>query len=60
MKKFEDPIVAEIHETRAKLLAKYGGAEGYAKHLRDIEAELKDRIVSREPRPPISTRRKVS
>ena len=60
MKKFEDPIVAEIHETRAKLLAKYGGTEGYAKHLRDIEAELKDRIVSREPRPPISTRRKVS
>ena len=60
MKNFEDPIVAEIHETRSRLLAKYGGSEGYAKHLRELEAELKDRIVTREPRPPVKTHRKVS
>ena len=58
--KFRDPIVAEIHETRAKLLKKYGGSEGYAEHLRQLESELKDRIVDRAPRPPAKTHRKVS
>ena len=60
MKKFEDPIVEEIHETRAKLLAKYGGSEGYAQHLREIEAELGDRVVEHDSRPPVRTHRKVS
>ena len=58
--KFRDPIVAEVHETRAKLLERYGGSEGYAEHLRQLEVELKDRLVNREPRRPIKTRRKVS
>ena len=58
--KFRDPIVAEVHDTRAKLLKKYGGSEGYADHLRQLEAELKDRIVDRAPRPPVKTHRKVS
>ena len=60
MKKFEDPIVEEVHQTRARLLKKYGGSEGYAQHLRELEVELGDRLVMREPRPPIKTRRKVS
>ena len=60
MQKFEDPIVEEIHETRAALLAKYGGSEGYAQHLREIETELGNRIVNRDARPPVTTRRKVS
>ena len=60
MKKFEDPIVEEVHQTRAKLLAKYGGSEGYAEHLRQLEIELADRLVSRQPRPPVMTHRKVS
>ena len=59
-KKFDDPIVEEVHETRAKLLRKYGGAEGYAAHLRELEAKLGDRVVSGKPRPPVTTRRKVS
>lgn len=58
--KFEDPIVAEVHEARAKLLKKYGGSEGYAEHLRELEAELNVRIVDRAPRPPVKTHRKVS
>jgi len=57
---FKDPIVAEVHETRAKLLKKYGGSEGYAEHLRQLEAELKDRVVDRAPRRPVTTHRKVS
>jgi hypothetical protein len=57
---YQNPIVAEVHETRSKLLAKYGGSEGYAEHLRQLEAELKDRLVERDPRPPVTTRRKAS
>jgi hypothetical protein len=57
---FSDPIVQEVHETRAKLLEKHGGSEGYAEHLRQLESELADRLVTREPRPPVKTHRKVS
>ena len=60
MKKYEDPIVEEVHQTRARLLQKYGGSEGYAKHLRQLETELADRLVSRKPRPPVATNRKAS
>lgn len=58
--KFRDPIVAEVHDTRAKLLKKYGGSDGYAEHLRQLETELEDRVVDRAPRPPVKTHRKVS
>ena len=59
-KKLDDPIVEEVHQTRAKLLQQYGGADGYAAHLRELEAKLGDRVVSGKPRPPVATRRKVS
>jgi hypothetical protein len=52
MADYEDPIVKEVHETRTRLLAKYGGAEGYAQHLREVEAGLSERIVTRQPRRP--------
>lgn len=55
-----DPVVEDVHRTRAKLLERYGGAEGYAEHLRQLEKELGDRVVSREPRRPIKTGRKAS
>jgi len=57
---FRDPIVEEVHRTRTKLLEKYGGAEGYAEHLRQLEIELADRLATRAPRPPVKTQRKVS
>jgi len=60
MKKYEDPIVEEVHQTRAHLLQKYGGSEGYAEHLRQLEIELADRLISRNPRPPVKTIRKAS
>ena len=59
MKEFEDPIVAEVHETRTRLLQKYGGSQGYAEHLRQLETKLSARLVNREPRSPVKTRRKV-
>jgi len=58
-KKFDDPIVAEVHATREGLLAQYGGSEGYAEHLRQLEIELADRLT-RAPRPPVTTHRKAS
>jgi hypothetical protein len=30
-----DPFLEEIYDTRAKLLEKYGGMEGYSKHLQE-------------------------
>ena len=54
-----DPIVKEVHDTRARLLEKYGGSAGYAEHLRQLEKEL-DRVVTREPRKPVTTGRKIS
>jgi len=50
----EDPIVAEIHETRERLLEEYGGVENLLREFRAIEAEMKDRVVRLEPRAPIA------
>jgi hypothetical protein len=56
----EDPIVQEIHKIREDLLEQYGGFDGYMKHIEDLQQELKERIVPREPRPPVAPTRKVS
>jgi hypothetical protein len=56
----EDPIVEEIHRIREELLAQYGGIDGYLKHLEELQEELKDRVVTRAARPPVTTSRKVS
>ena len=56
----EDPIVAEVHEARERLLEEYGGMENLLKEFRAIEVEMKDRVVKLEPRAPIETSRRVS
>ena len=56
----EDPIVAEVHETRERLLREYGGIENLLKEFRAIEIEMKDRVVRLKPRAPIETKRRVS
>jgi hypothetical protein len=48
----DDPIVEELHRTREELLEQYGGFDGYLKHIDELQEELRDRIVSREPRRP--------
>lgn len=55
----EDPIVAEIHETRERLLREIG-MESLREEFQAIEAELKDRVIRLEPRPPVETKRRVS
>jgi len=57
MTEYEDPIVKEIHETRARLLQEYGGSEGYAAHLREVEQEFGNRVVTRKPRGPTEARK---
>ena len=56
----EDPIVAEVHATRDRLMQEYGGMENLLKEFRAIEAEMKERVVRLEPRPPIDTKRRIS
>ena len=38
-----DPIVAEVHAARQKLLEQYGGIEGLAKFLREQDAKRHQR-----------------
>jgi hypothetical protein len=49
----DDPIVDEVHQTRERLLLEYGGMDGLLRHLREIEAEMPERVVSLEPRQPV-------
>jgi hypothetical protein len=48
----DDPIVEEVHKTRERLLAEYGGIDGLMREFRAIEDEMKDRVVRLKPRPP--------
>ena len=56
----KDPIVEEVHEIRRRLLEEYGGMDGYIRHIKELELELKDRVVRREPRKPVITKQKAS
>lgn len=49
----DDPVVEEIHQIRRNLLEEYGGMDGYVRHIKELEAEMKDRVVRREPRKPV-------
>ena len=53
----DDPIVEEVHKTRERLLAEYGGIDGLLHEFRAIEDEMRDRVVRLEPRPPVRTTR---
>ena len=60
MADYEDPIVEETHKTREKLLERYGGSAGYADHLKDVESQMKERLVSRKRREPVKGTRRAS
>jgi hypothetical protein len=53
----EDPVVEEVHRTRKELLERFHGLAGVARYLKEIELELKERVVSRDPRPPVRQRK---
>jgi hypothetical protein len=51
----DDPIVEEVHKTRERLLAEYGGMDALMREFRAIEDEMRDRVVRLKPRKPIKT-----
>jgi hypothetical protein len=56
----EDPIVEELHRIREEMLDQYGGLEGLVRHLRELQSETPERVVTLPPRVPIETKRKIS
>lgn len=56
----EDPIVEEVHRTRERLLAEYGGMDALLREFRAIEDEMRERVVRLDPRPPSRTPRSGS
>lgn len=56
----EDPIVEELHRIREEMLEEHGGLDGLVKHLREIQAEMPERIVRLAPKPPVETKLKIS
>jgi hypothetical protein len=56
----DDPVVAEVHKTRERLLEEYGGMENLLAEFRAIETEMTDRVVRLEPREPIEVKRHAS
>ena len=60
MANYDDPIVEETHRTREKLLKQYGGSAGYAAHLKEVEDQMKERVVSRQRREPAKSTRRTS
>ena len=55
----EDLVVEELHRIREQMLEQYGGLEGLVRHLREIQAEMPERIVSLPPKAPIETKKKT-
>jgi hypothetical protein len=60
MADYEDPIVEETHKAREKLLERYGGSVGYAEHLKEVEKQMKERVISRKHREPVKGARRAS
>jgi len=55
----EDPIVEELHKIREEMLEQYGGLEGLVQHLREVQAEMPERVVTLEPKRP-AEKKKIS
>jgi hypothetical protein len=56
----EDPVVEELHRIREEMLEQHGGLEGLVRHLREMQAQMPDRVVTLEPKAPIQTKKKIS
>jgi hypothetical protein len=56
----DDPVVEELHQIREKLLLEHGGLEGYVAHLREVQTQMKNPIVARQPRTPAVSKPRTS
>lgn len=55
---WEDPIVKEVHETRARILARFGGDfDAYVRYIQALEAEDRKRGV-KYVSPPLRPRKR--
>lgn len=45
---WDDPIVEEVRRIRTELWKKYGGLEGYFKHLVELQEEHPEDLVDAE------------
>jgi len=56
----DDPVVAEVHETRERILKEFGSTSRLRKNLREIENEFRDRVVRLQPRKLCESSKKAS
>jgi hypothetical protein len=57
----EDPIVEETREARRQLDAEFGGdLDRLYAYLREIERDNADRVVRLDPKPAVTSQRKIS
>jgi len=56
----DDPVVAEVHETRERILKEFGSTSRLRQSLREIENEFRDRVVRLQPRKPSQSSKKAS
>jgi len=55
-----DPIVEELHRIREQMLEEHGGLDGLVEHLRRMQAEMPERVVSLPPKALAQSQRKIS
>jgi len=57
----EDPIVAETRAARERLVNRFDGdLDALWQHIQQVQQKLGDRVVSRMPKRPSVTTRKIS
>ena len=57
----EDPIVAETRAARERLVDRFNGdLDALWEHVQEVQKDLGDRIVRREPKRPTTGKRRIS
>lgn len=58
---WEDPIVKETRAAREMLVEEFGGdLDALWKHLQETQTKYQERVVTGQPKAPVTARRKVS
>jgi hypothetical protein len=58
---WEDPILKETRVAREKLVQEFGGdLDALWEHLQEVQRRYQDRVVTGQPRVPVTVRREAS
>jgi RNAse (barnase) inhibitor barstar len=58
---WEDPIVKETRAAREELVQEFGeDLDALWEHLQEVQKQYQDRVVTGQPKLPVTVRRKVS